>query len=104
MKRHENIIIHEKFVTVGSDGSRSRAAAGSVSEGARGVVKVCHKAGVNRVIPAIHHGCLHFLLSEGPENIGGIVFRDDTYDYDALKELADEVNEMLQQNSKVSHE
>jgi len=72
---------------------------GSVSDAARGAVEVCNKTGVNRVIPAIHHGCLRFLLSEGPENVGGIVFRDDTYNYDALKKLADEVNEILTRNN-----
>lgn len=74
-----------------------------ISEAATGAVKVCRRAGVEKVMAAIHHGCLHFLLSCGPENGGGIVFRDDSYSYEQLKELADEVNGVLSKHPNDPH-
>jgi hypothetical protein len=60
------------------------------------VLVTCEQAGVGKVIAADHHGMI-FLLSDGPDQIGGIVYRDDTLKYSDMKSLAGEVNAALQQ-------
>lgn len=64
-------------------------------------VELCRMACVEKVAPAIHHGCLRFLMAvEGDsENVGGIVYSANTYSLDDLRALADEVNKILSQNN-----
>jgi hypothetical protein len=63
----------------------------------RQVLETCAAAGVEKVIAADHHGMI-FLLSNGPEQIGGIVYRDDDLKYSGMKTLASEVNAALLPN------
>lgn len=60
----------------------------------RHLLETCAAAGVESVIAADHHGMI-FLLSNGPEQIGGIVHRDDSLKYTGMKTLASEVNAAL---------
>lgn len=69
----------------------------------RQVLETCAAAGVEKVIAAEHHGMI-FLLSNGPEQIGGIVYRDDTLKYSGMKTLASEVNAALLPNSDYQHQ
>jgi hypothetical protein len=64
----------------------------------RQVLETCDQAGVERVVAADHHGMI-FLLSNGPEQIGGIVYRDDALKYSGAKTLASEVNAALLPNA-----
>jgi len=64
----------------------------------RQVLETCAAAGVGKVVAADHHGMI-FLLSCGPEQIGGIVYRDDALKYTGMKTLASEVNAALLPNS-----
>lgn len=63
----------------------------------RKVLKTCAEAGVEKVVAADHYGMI-FLLSNGPEQIGGIVYRDDALKYHEMKTLASEVNAALLPN------
>jgi len=65
----------------------------------RQVLVTCAEAGVERVVAADHHGMI-FLLSNGPEQIGGVVYRDDALKYSGMKTLASEVNAALLTNDK----
>jgi len=70
---------------------------GSVSR----AVDNCRKAKVTRVKPAIHHGCIRFLICvEGvEENVGGIVYSfDDSVSLSEMQSIANEVNEIISQN------
>ncbi len=71
------------------------------SDAVRGTIKVCRKAGVTKVIAADHHG-MHFLLSDGGQQLGGIVFRDDRMTYPELGWLARQVNIELSENTEPS--
>ena len=63
----------------------------------RQILETCEAAGVEKVVAADHHGMI-FLLSNGPEQIGGIVYRDDALKYNGMKTLASEVNAALLPN------
>jgi len=65
----------------------------------RQVLETCAAAGVEKVIAADHYGMI-FLLSNGPEQIGGIVYRADDLKYSGMKTLASEVNAALLPNSQ----
>jgi hypothetical protein len=56
------------------------------------ILETCAAAGVEKVMAADHHGMI-FLLSKGPEQIGGIVYRDDALKYSDMTALASAVND-----------
>lgn len=58
------------------------------------ILETCAAAGVREVVAADHHGLI-FLLSNGPEQIGGIVHRDDSLKGGGIDELAKAVNAAL---------
>jgi hypothetical protein len=67
----------------------------------RQILETCAAAGVEKVIAADHHGMI-FLLSNGPDQIGGIVYRDDALKYSGMKTLASEVNAALLPNNAIT--
>jgi hypothetical protein len=58
------------------------------------ILETCLAAGVSEVVAANHHGLI-FLLSNGPEQRGGIVYRDDSLKGEGIDELARAVNAAL---------
>jgi hypothetical protein len=58
------------------------------------ICETCKRAGVSQVMSAEHHG-MTFLLSAGPEQVGGIVYRNDEMSNSEIKELAMSVNAEL---------
>lgn len=54
---------------------------------------------MERVVAADHYGMI-FLLADGPEQVGGIVYRDDALKYSGMKTLAGAVNAALLPNEK----
>ena len=58
------------------------------------ILETCAAAGVREVVAADHHGLI-FLLSNGPEQRGGIVYRDDLLKGEGIDELARPVNAAL---------
>jgi hypothetical protein len=52
---------------------------------------------VGRVVAADHYGMI-FLLSDGPEQRGGVVYRNDALKCSGMKDLASDVNAALLRN------
>ena len=83
------------------ENANSALSTAAAPDAVRRAVANCRLFGVTKVKPAIHHGCLRFLMADegSEENLGGIVYSENSYSLEDLKKLSEEVNEIISQSS-----